>query len=366
MRTINACLVILLLSINLTKSFDFASLKEIQSLKQNSFASSLIETISLSLSSSKSEDATEVLKMLGDLKSQLQTDQENDTKTYTAKNDEFEAHIKKLSEEITSLGEAIAALAARIAELSNLISKAAENIKSFGNRITNLERTSSELKDTFEKDSKYYTEKIQGLRSLLVRMVEVVNKLRQMEGSVSGQKIFNHINATETERRDIAWKAAQKSFLQIKKQIPVEFSNLVELTLNADQGALKKLIEILEKINADIKGEISNKEKYLENMTNSHTELQKQMADEIQSNKDAKKKQEDNKQLYENEKGEKETEKANKETRKAALENEKNINLGLQTQLKTTHDKERQDRSKEVEIVNVLINIVEKRLVKRN
>lgn len=363
MRTINACLVILLLTIGLSKSFDFASLHEIQSLKQNSFASSLIETISLSLSNSQGEGAAEVLKMLGELRVQLENDQVNDDKTFKAKNEEFESHINKLSEEIAALDNAIKALEARITELSNLIAKAKENIKSFEDRISNLVRLGDEMKQTFESDSKYYSEKITGLRSMEEIMINVIKKLKEMVGSISGEGKYDHINATEAEKRDMAWKAAQKSFLQIKKQIPVQYANLLEMTLNADQGALNKLIEILEKITEEIRAEIKNKVQYLENLKNTFNELQQQITDEIKANTDAKTKQESNKTAYENEKGEKEREKADKEARKAALENEKKINLDLQAQLKSTHEKEKQDRSKEIEIVNVLVGIVQKRLV---
>lgn len=368
MRTMNVCLIIMTLTIGLTTSIDFASLNEIQSLKQNSFASSLIETISLSLSASKSDDATEVLTMLNNLKDQLKSDQASDDKVFEAKNTEFEEHIKKLSDEITQLTNEIKNLEARIAELASLIAKAKENILSFENRIVSLEKSLSQMKDTFESDKKYLQEKIAALRVLNVKLGDVVAKLRGMVGSVSGQNKFNHIEATATEKRDMEWSAknAAKSFLQIKKALPEEYASLMELTLNADQGALNKLIEILGKITEDVVREIAAKEQYVVNMENTYNELKTQMDNEVELNKKAKAKQEENKVAYENEKGAKEKEKADKEARRAALENEKKINLDLQAQLKNTHDKEQQDRTKEVEIVNVLIGIVERRLVKKN
>ena len=78
MRTINACLVIMITILGFTTSFDFASIKEIQSLKQNTFAASLIETISLSLASSKGNGVADVMKMLQELQGQLANDQQND------------------------------------------------------------------------------------------------------------------------------------------------------------------------------------------------------------------------------------------------------------------------------------------------
>jgi len=356
------------LTIGLTTSIDFASLNEIQSLKQNSFASSLIETISLSLSASKGGDATEVLNMLNNLKDQLKSDQAADDKVFQAKNTEFDEHIKKLTEEIEKLALEIRNLEARITQLSNLILKAKENIKEFENRIASLLKNLSEMKDTFESDKKYYEEKISNLKLLKSKLGDVIAKLKEMVGSVSGNNKYSHINATESEKRDMEWSAqnAKKSFLQIKKALPEEYASLMELTLNADQGALNKLIDILTKISEEVEKEISLKQKYVVDMENTYNELKAQMESEVELNKSSKAKQEANKLAYENEKGEKEKEKADKEARKAALEKEREINVNLQQQLKTTHDKEKQDRNKEIEIVDVLVGIVEKRLVKKN
>jgi len=361
MRTINVCLVLLFLTIGLTNSFDFASLNEIQSLKQNSFASSLIETISLSLSASKGEDASEVLSMLNNLNSQLESDQEADDKTFSAKNLEFQNHIDQLTEEINKLAAEIKDLQARIAELAGLIEAAENNIRAFEERVQNLKSTLIDMERTFEADKKYYEEKIASLEVMKVKLSEVTEKLREMIGSVSGVNKFEHIAATESEKRDIAWKEAQKSFLQIKKVIP---SNLLELTMNADQGALQKLLEILETISEDVSKEIVAKRTYLDNLESTYEDLVKQMHEEIDLNENAKQKQLENKTAYENEKAEKENEKTEKEARKAGLEKEREINVDLQSQLKSTHDKEAQDRKKEIGIVNVLLGIVQKRLVK--
>merc|ERR1712084_148186 len=96
MRSINVCLVIMITILGMTNSFDFASIREIQSLKQNSFAASLIETISLSLTSNKGNGVGEVMKMLTEFRGQLTTDQGNDDRTFNTKNGEFNAHIKNL------------------------------------------------------------------------------------------------------------------------------------------------------------------------------------------------------------------------------------------------------------------------------
>merc|ERR1712222_226758 len=153
MRSINVCLVIMITILGMTNSFDFASIKEIQSLKQNSFAASLIETISLSLASNKGSGVDDVKKMLVDLQAQLNNDQKNDDTTFKNKNAEYDAHIKKLAEAIEKLVNEIAQLAARIEELEGLIAQAELNIISF-TEIGNLTQSIVDLDQKLEDDTK--------------------------------------------------------------------------------------------------------------------------------------------------------------------------------------------------------------------
>merc|ERR1712032_33864 len=192
-RTINACLVIMITILGFTNSFDFASIKEIQSLKQNSFAASLIETISLSLASNKGSGVDDVKKMLVDLQAQLNNDQKNDDITFKNKNAEYDAHIKKLAAAIEVLVNEIAALAARIEELEGLIAQAELNIISFTERIGNPTQSIVDLDQKLEDDTKYYTSKATGLGQLNVKLLLVNEKLGKMIGSASGTNIAGHI-----------------------------------------------------------------------------------------------------------------------------------------------------------------------------
>jgi chromosome segregation ATPase len=355
--------------LGLTTSFDFASIKEIQSLKQNSFAASLIETISLSLSSSKGNGAEDVLKMLQDLQLQLSNDQKNDDNTFNAKNGEYDAHIKKLAENIERLTNEIAALAARIEELEGLIAQAEINIVSFTERIGNLTESIVDLNQKLEDDTKYYTAKAEGLAEVNVKLLFVNQKLGKMIGSSSGVDVYGHINKTEAEMRDIAYRAeeAQKalntSFIQIQKSIPLA-SNLMEMTLQADQKALKKLMAIIAKFAQECLDEKANAEAKLAEAKETHEALLKQMKDEIELNKKSRAKQQENKRNYESEKAQKETEKKEKEDRREALQKEKAINEKLQENLRNTYQKEKTDRAEEIKVVGILINIVQKRLIK--
>jgi predicted nucleic acid-binding Zn-ribbon protein len=348
-----------------TNSFDFASLREIQSLKQNTFAASLIETISLSLTSSKGEGVEDVLKMLGDLRNQLNQDQKNDDNTFNAKNSEFNAHIKKLAEEIAQLASEIAALEARIEELANLIAQAIINIESFQDRIGNLTQTLVDLKQKLEDDTTYYTKKANGLAELNSKLLVVNEKLGKLIGSASGANVFNHINLTESEKRDIAYREeqAKTSFIQLSKSLPLA-PELVELTLQADQKALQRLMSIISKFASEALDEKAEAERKLQEAKETYEILKKSMEEEIELNKQAMAKQEENKKNYENEKEAKEAEKAEKEARKEALEKEKVINEKLQAALSQTYQKEKKDRAEEIRVVGILVNIVQKRLMK--
>merc|ERR1712151_603342 len=313
MRSINVCLVIMITILGMTNSFDFASIKEIQSLKQNSFAASLIETISLSLASNKGSGVDDVKKMLVDLQAQLNNDQKNDDITFKNKNAEYDAHIQKLAAAIEKLVNEIAALAARIEELEGLIHQAELNIISFTERIGNLTQSIVDLDQKLEDDTKYYTSKANGLAELNAKLLLVNEKLGKMIGSSSGKNIAGHIAQTESEKRDIAYrKAHPTSFIQLSKSLPLAVNELVGSFIQADQAALHKLMDIIAKFAQQALDEKA--EAKLQEAIETHAQLKKQMQEEIVLNKKSRAKQQKNKKAYETEKAEKEQEKKEKES----------------------------------------------------
>merc|ERR1711957_997513 len=365
-RSINVCLVIMITILGFINTFDFASIKEIQSLKQNSFAASLIETISLSLASNSNKGGVDdVKKMLVDLQTQLTNDQKTDDTTFANKDAEYVAHIKKLADAIAVLVEEIATLAARIEVLEGLIAQAKENIISFTERIANLTMSIADVDQKLKDDTEYYTTKATGLQELNVKLLLVNEKLGKMIGSSSEKNEASHIAKTASEKRDIAYRAAQKketSFIQLSKSIPL-ISNLVEMTLNADQAALKKLMTIISKFAQQAIDQNLEAESKLAEAVETHAALKKQMLEEIVLNKKSRAKQAANQKHYETEKAEKEGEKK-KEDRMAALEKEKAINEKLQKSLTDTYNKEKKDRAEEISVVGILIHIVSTRLIK--
>jgi hypothetical protein len=385
MKTI-AFLVIMITILGCTKSFDFAGVKEIQSLKQNSFAASLIETISLSLNSNKQGGVNEVLKMLTDLQIQLQNDQKNDDAVFLHKNESYNSHINKLTAAIKVLAVEIQALTKRINELAALIAQAIKNIKSFNERIANLQMTMVELDAKLEEDKKYYNHKAESLAQVNVKLLVVNEKLAKMVGSSSGVGVESHIEKTDSEKRDIAYRAGnaagapnavqprtipvsqqrrltvlRRSFIQVLKA-PLTAS-LAQLYLQADQKALKKLMQIIAKFANDCLVEKARAEAKLLEAIETHKNLMASMKKEMQLNVDARTKQEANKKAYENEKITKETLRREKEIRKAALEKERSINQELQKNLNATYNKEKEDRAQEMKVVETLLRIVQSRLM---
>jgi len=364
MRTINACLVIMMTIFGLTNAFDFASIREIQSLKQNSFAASLIETISLSLTSNKGNGVGEVMKMLTELRGQLTTDQGNDDRTFNTKNGEFTAHIKKLDAAIALLTKQINALEARIQELTGLIAQAKINIQSFTERIANLEQSIKDIDEKLVQDTKYYNSRAEGLQQVHDKLLLVNARLGEMIGSVSGVGIKGHIAQTDAEKRDIAWsKAHAKSFIQLSKSIPLA-SKLVGAFIQADQKALERLMGIIKKFADQALTEKQEALDKLAEAVETHKTLRAQMVEEIRLNTASRTKQQLRMKAYETEKSEKEAEKKEKEERREALQKERALNVNLQQQLTTTYNKEKADRAEEIGVVGILINIVQKRLMK--
>jgi hypothetical protein len=365
MRTINACLVIMITILGFTNSFDFASITEIQSLKQNSFASSLIETISLSLAADKQNGVIDVLKMLQDLQIQLGNDQRNDDNTFNVKNAQYTAHIKKLDAAIERLRIEIAALTARILVLDGLIVQARKNIKSFTARIVNLKRALIELDNKLVEDTKYYTNRAAALAQVNVKLLSVNARLGKMIGSVSGQNVASHINQTASEKRDIAYAKAslKKSFIQISKESPLE-TNLVEMFLQADQRALKKLMTIINKFAEDCLVQKARAERKLVEAKETHKTLTRTMNNEIALNIASRARQIANEKAYVNERIQKKQLRREKEERKAALEKERGINLKLQQNLLDTYQREKADRAEEIRVVGILVGIVQTRLMR--
>ncbi len=389
MKQFNVCLILLItLFATSSKAFQFSSLMEVQDLKMTIFGSNLIETIALTFQSSdKTSSAKEVLIMLEDLRKQLQTDQTTDTKTFETKQTEFTAHIDKLATEIALLTTQIELLQKEIERLEGLIAQADLNIASFVSRIAKLKTLLIEMEAANGSDNRYYNQKIVQMQTLYHAFTTILERLERLSGSVSAVAVPTHVNLTDAERRDVEWKKANptvaskldaaivKSFLQVESesseaallamQLSDQYNNFLETTLNADQNALQKLIKILSAIQDEVLAQKTATQKYLDDINAQYKALKEQTEAEIILNQNALARQTENRDKYIAEKAAKIEEKETKTKRRDLLSNEKAINEDLRSKLKATFEKERIERSVELDVVSKLIKIVENRLLNK-
>jgi hypothetical protein len=387
MKYFNAFMLLAIVLVSNANSFQFSSLKEVQALKTTVFGSNLIETISMTFQNDAREEAgKEVLASLNELKTQLNTDQKNDDDMFAKKDGAFTEHIAALAKEIQELTEEIAKLEAEIERLAGLIETATANIHSFEERIENLGELLVQMAEDNKADNLYYNEKIEDLGKLYNAFTQIIEKISLLKGSSSGVNKYAHINATESELRDIAYRKAhptpafveQKekkfmSFLQVTNQnkestkmalkLAKQYTNFLENTLEADQAALMKLIGILSRIQDETLVKKSAAIEHLADINKTYGEVKEATEAEVVANKASLKKQTENRALYIEQKAKAEEEKANKEARRELLIKEKAINEKLQADLQATHKKEKEGRAEELNVVNILEGIVERRLL---
>jgi hypothetical protein len=405
MKSFNVILLLAVIMISNSYSFQFSSLKEVQALKSSVFGSNLIETISLTFASGAKEDAgQEILTQLNELKDQLNKDQENDTQLFLTKENDFKNHIEKLAGEIENLSQEIQRLAEEIKRLSALIETANQNIESFNSRIINLVELKAKLEEDKKTDNEYYNAKIEELGKLYDAFTQIITKLNLMKGSVSGENKYSHIEATQSEIRDQAWAENNKnsqeivveepktqtesevtpvfaqekmkkfmSFLQVSNQnkeatnmaikLAKQYTKFLETTVNADQSALEKLISILSGIQDETLAKKAATVEYLSEINAKYDTIKRNTEEEIATNQEALINQTQNRDKYVEEKAKNEEEKKMKEQRRDLLVNEKEINEKFLSELSGTNEKEKAERAEELKVVNILVSIVEKRLL---
>lgn len=299
--------------------------------------------------------------MLEELRSQLQSDQASDTQTFQNKQDQFDTHIQKLANEIAQLTTDIEALNKEIERLTGLISQADLNLASFATRIANLKAILPELDTANANDNRYYNRRMNELQSLYNAFTTILERLQRLTGSVSAVNVPSHINLTDSEKRDLEWRnqnpnvtsrldaALVKSFLQVESessesaqlamQLSQQYDSFLENTLNADQGALRKLVGILSSIQEEILGQKTAAQKHLDDINAQYKEMRDNTEAEIKLNENAHARQTENRNKYLAEKARNIEEKESKEKRRELLTKEKVINEDLRSNLKATDRK---------------------------
>lgn len=385
MKYLNVFLLLAIVFVSNANSFQFSSLKEVQELKSTVFGSNLIETISMTFQNNPRANAgREVLAQLNELKNQLVTDQKNDDDMFNKKQEAFTSHIEALAKEIEQLTQDILRLTIEINRLAELIRVATENIKSFEERIENLGELLENMAEANRADNDYYNQKIADMDRLYNAFTQIISRLSEMKGSASGVGIYNHINKTAAEIRDIEYRKNHPAFVEEPKEkkfmsflqvaantettkmalnLAKKYTNFLEATVNADQAALEKLIQILSGIQDETLVKKANTIEHLNNINAKYQEMKTNAEEEIAANQASLKKQRENRQRYIEEKQQAEEERKNKQERRELLIKEKAMNEKLLGELRTTHANEKAARAEEINVVNLLEGIVERRLI---
>merc|ERR1712032_1692927 len=293
---------------------------------------------------------------------------------FNKKQTAFVEHIAALTKEIKELTEEIIRLTAEILRLTNLIKVANENIASFRERIENLNNLLSDMAAANKADNEYYNQKIADLGRLYNAFTQIIARLNELKGSSSGKGIYSHIAQTESEKRDIEYRKTHPnafvekkedkkflSFLQVAEkagstkeivQLAKKATKFIQtgVMLEADQAALAKLVGILAGIQDETLVKKANTVEHLNNINAKYAELKAQAEEEVKQNEASLKAQIANRDRY-------------VEERRALLVQEKAMNIKLLGELRETHANEKAARAEEAKVVDLLVGIVERRLL---
>lgn len=246
MRFTNTFLLIALLTFSYTNSFEFASLAEISEIKATPYGKSLIETISLALE--QKGNVNEVQKLLNDLLFKLNSDQAKDTAWWNKENARLKAKIARLAREIEKLRIEILKALAEKAKYEKLRDQAAANIVQYKKQIAHNLRALADNEQRRNQDAADFKRSQSEHTDILNALDAVLKELNKLVGSVSGQNRPEHVRLGAEENRD-RLQALKKSFVQIS-QDEAEIQAFVELATEADQNALRKLINFIRKVRA--------------------------------------------------------------------------------------------------------------------
>jgi septal ring factor EnvC (AmiA/AmiB activator) len=260
MRSQNFIFILVLLTINLTNTFDFTSFVELNDLQNDPYAKSLIETISMSMKDANGGRIENIESLLDDLLIKLINDQKNADAAWNKEK-------ARLDNKISNLNSEIARLTAEIAQLNK--EKKDNEIKRDLSRRNIVQYTAQRLADQSQlkdltvrrhRDRAIYEASVKEHAAIIGAIEQVVAALSKLRGSVSGIGKPKHVGAIANENRDAAWKAGvKKSFIEIVGD-DEEINAFVELATEADQAALEKLIALLNNVERNTKKSLADDE----------------------------------------------------------------------------------------------------------
>ena len=258
MKSTNVILIVALLAISYSNAFEFDSLVEVQELKGSAYGNSLIETVSLSLTSGGS--INDVQKLLDELLFKLNQDQISSDRAWEKLNKTLTDKINELKTTIEQLRVKIAALRREIADYKAKIAQGQKNVIQYNSqKNANIAHLAS-LKASRNRDAAHYRKSVEEHNDVLNAISAVLKELGRLVGSVSGKGKPVHVAENQYEKRDREF-ALKKSFVQITES-EMEAQIFAELATTADQNALLKLVGYIKQLELNIKKSLNDDQEH--------------------------------------------------------------------------------------------------------
>jgi chromosome segregation ATPase len=261
MRSQNFIFILVLLTINLTNTFDFASLVELGDLQTDPYGKSLIETIQMSMKNAPGGKIEGIQNLLDDLLMKLINDQKKADADWAKEKARLDSRISSLENEISRLKAEIAGLKKEKVTFEGLRDLSNKNIAQYDGQRLADQSSLNEITLRRKTDRANYEGSVKDHSAIIGAVEAVITEISKLRGSVSGIGKPAHVGATGSEKRDATWKAGvKKSFIEIVGD-DEETNAFIELATEADQAALEKLIALLDNILRNSKKSLSDDER---------------------------------------------------------------------------------------------------------
>ncbi len=361
MRSYNVLLFVALVAISFSNAFEFSQLSEVKALRSSAYGHNLIETISLSLA--KGGNIDEITKLLNDLFLGLQKDAAAAKVAWGKEKKRLEDAIAKLKFEIEELAGKIAKNEASLKEYQAKKDQAEKNLKQFNAQLSASRAADKQNEENRKADAAAFATSTEEHNAVIDAIDQVVAELNKLVGSVSGQDRPEHVEQIEAEKRDAAFAAAAKSFVQISGE---EIDSLVfaQLATSADQAALAKLVGMLNALKQTTADSLANDQEHETASLNAYEDLKATLAEDIKNLQKNIAEQEENLKKYKSEIARLITLIAQQKELKAKKEETLKNTIAEKKLKAEQYAANKAEREGEMAVITKLKNIVKERLEK--
>jgi len=299
MRSQNFIFVLVLLSLNYSNTFDFASFVELGDLQSDPYGKSLIETISMSMKNAPGGKIENIENLLDDLLMKLINDQKKAGEAWTKEKARLNSRIASLKLDISKLKTEISKLSKVKVDFEAKRDFSKRNIVQYSTQRTQDQTTLKDITNRRKRDRTAYEASVKEHAAIIGAIEQVIAELSKLRGSVSGVGKPSHVRSISNEKRDAAWKAGvKKSFIEIIGDDDEETNAFIELATEADQAALEKLIALLNNISRNTKKSLSDDERSEAQSLASFKKLKASLEGDIKSLENLLKRQQANLDSY--------------------------------------------------------------------